>query len=486
MKSTVEFPTMNIKRFIRGSSSVILVAALVGTLSTTNAAAQNKAEEKTAINYEDQIKPIFRQYCWKCHGEDQQKAELNLATFASTIKGGSAGKVVVAGRASGSILFEAITNEDPDARMPPKSPPLPTEKIELIRAWIQNGLLEKSGSKSLAAARDLNFKPGMDATSRPEGPAPMPHELPNADVPGTKRPLPIVALAASPWAPLLAVSGHEFVELIDLNTRKSLGKLAFPEGVPQVLRFSRNGKVLMAAGGKPVQSGKVVLYDVTTGKRLAVIGDEIDAILAADISPDQQHVAIGGSGKTVKVYGTEDGALKYKIVKHTDWITSVAFSPDGKQLASGDRAGGIHLWDAKSGAILLTLAEHKSAIRTLNWRSDSRMLASGGEDGLLVWWDANDGWPAISKNNAHPPVRPAGQYGKIPSGVLAAVFDAKGHLLSVGRDKVARWWDVNGTPLKSFPVPDAIPTQVAVSFDGQTLIAGDTAGQLHYWNSDQK
>ena len=444
------------------------------------------AEEKVEVNYDEQIKPIFRQYCWKCHGEDQQKSDLNLATFASTLKGGSAGKVVVAGRANGSLLFEAITNEDPDARMPPKSPPLPAEKIELIRAWIQNGLLEKSGGKSLVATRDTNFKPMSNATERPDGPPPMPHNLPDAHVPTTKRPLPVLAMAASPWAPLLAVSGQEFIQLIDLNTREPIGILPFPEGVPQVLRFSRDGKVLMAAGGKPVQSGKVALFDVTSGKRLATIGDEIDAILAADLSPDQQMVAIGGSGKTVKVYSTEDGTLKYKIVKHTDWITSVAFSPDGKQLATGDRAGGIHLWDAKSGAILLTLAEHKSAIRTLNWRSDSRMLASGGEDGLIVWWDTNDGWPAISKNNAHPPVRPQGQYGKIPGGVLAVVFDAKGHLLSVGRDKAARWWDVNGSQLNVFNIPDAQPTQVAVSFDGQTLIAGDTAGKLHFWKSDQK
>jgi hypothetical protein len=433
------------------------------------------------VTYDDQIRPILKQYCFKCHGEDQQKADLNLSTFGAVVKGGSAGKVVVAGRATASLLFEAITNEDAGARMPPNNPPLPAEKIELIRAWIQDGLRESAGSKSLAASRDLSFKPVGNAATQPGGPPPMPANLPEMTLPKTNRPMPVISLAASPHAPLLAVSGYEHIRLIDLTTQKEIGVLPFPEGEPQVLRFSRDGKLLMAAGGRPVQSGKVLLYDVVSGKLLTAIGDEIDTVLAADLSPDQKLVALGGSGRVVKVYGTEDGKLKYKISKHTDWITSLAFSPDGKQLATADRAGGIHLWDANSGAILLSLAEHKAAVRTLTWRSDSQMLASGGEDGLLVWWNTADGWPAISKNNAHPPARPQGFYGKIPNGVLAVVFDSQGKLLSVGRDRVARFWDTNGGQIKTFDVPNALPIQAAVSFDGQTLIAGDAAGQLHFW-----
>ncbi|MDB5387868.1 MAG: repeat-containing protein [Planctomycetaceae bacterium] len=433
------------------------------------------------VTYDEQIRPILKQYCFKCHGEDQQKADLNLSAFRSVVKGGSAGKVVIAGRASASLLFQAITNEDAAARMPPNNPPLPAEKIELIRAWIQDGLRESSGSKSLGTARDLSFKPSAGVMVKPDGPPPMPVNLPEIAVPPTVRPMPVISMAASPWAPLLAVSGYEHIRLIDLATQKPIGVLPFPEGEPQVLRFSRDGKVLMAAGGRPVQSGKVVLYDIQSGKQLAAIGDEIDAVLAADLSPDQKLVALGGSGRVVKVFSTEDGSLKYKISKHTDWITALAFSHDGKQLATADRAGGIHLWDANSGAILLSLAEHKQAVRTLSWRSDSQMLASGSEDGLLVWWNTSDGWPAISKGNAHPPARKPGVYGKLPNGVLSAVFDPQGQLFSVGRDRLARLWDAGGNQVKTFDVSNAIPIQAAISFDGKLLIAGDSVGMLHYW-----
>ncbi len=430
------------------------------------------------VTYDEHIKPIFREHCLKCHGDDTQKAGFNFSTYEAVLKGGNGGPAVVAGRASTSLVFQAITSEDDAVRMPPNKPPIPAAQTELIRAWIQSGLRENAGGKSLAGERDIGFKP---TAAKLDGPPPVPENWPAYTAPPTRRSLPIVAMASSPVAPVLAVAGYAQVRFVDLNTQQPLGALPFPEGQPNVIRFSQDGRVLMVAGGKPVQSGSVVLYDVKSGKRLTAVGDETDAVLAADLSPDQKLIALGGSGKIVKVYGTEDGKLRYKLTKHTEWITSVAFSPDGKVLASADRAGGIHLWDSASGGILLTLAEHKAAVRALAWRADNRMLASGGEDGQLIWWDAKDGWPAILKNNAHPPARPAGVFGKIPNGVLSLAFGPSGELLSTGRDYQVRLWNAEGRAVKSFASAASLPLQSAIRNDGKTLVAGDAAGELRYW-----
>jgi len=237
----------------------------------------------------------------------------------------------------------------------------------------------------------------------------------------------------------------------------------------------------MVAGGRPVESGKVVLFDIRTGKRLAEIGDEIDAILAADLSPDQLSVAIGGSGKVVKVYSTSDGSLRHRLTKHTDWVTAIAYSPDGTRLATADRAGAIHLWDTQTGGILLNLAEHKAAVRAMDWRGDSRLLASAGEDGHLIWWDTGDGFPAVNLPNAHPPKRPPGTFGTIPSGILAARFDSQGNLITSGRDRFVRYWNPEGKSLKSFHNETAIPLSNAISHDGQTLVSGDASGGIRFW-----
>jgi hypothetical protein len=439
------------------------------------------AEEVANPNFDEHVKPILRQHCLKCHGDDKQEADLNLQAYASLMRGGSGGKVVVAGRASQSLLFQAITNPDDDSRMPPNSPPLDAAKIAMIQKWIDAGVRESSASKSMAVARDTSFKPVEHAGSKPSGPPAMPESLPVIELPNLQRPLPVLSMAVSPWAPLLAVASQQHVRLIHTESQQGLGNLPFPEGVPQVIRFSHDGSILMVAGGRPVQLGVATLFDVKSGKRLTTVGDEVDSVGAADISPDQRLVAIGGSGKVVKVFSTADGSLRFKLDKHTDWITALAFSPDGTKLATADRAGGLHLWDAASGGILLTLAEHTQAIHAVDWRPDSKMLASVSEDGKIIWWDVNDGWPAISKTNAHPPVRPAGVYGRIANGVLSARFDSRGNLVTTGRDRTIRVWGADGSQKNVVTLESGLPICSVIANEGKSVISGDNAGNVRFW-----
>tara|TARA_R110002096_G_scaffold26518_25_gene81860 strand:- start:5215 stop:6600 length:1386 start_codon:yes stop_codon:yes gene_type:complete len=436
------------------------------------------------ITYEEHVKPIFRQHCLKCHGNDKQKAGINLQSFGDAMKGGSGGEILIAGRSSQSLLYQSLIDEDDDLRMPPNKPPIPADQIEMVRKWIDTGMLETASSKAMAEVRDLSFQPTGDVASKPDVPV-MPSNLPTVKVRETSRPLPVLALDTSPWAPLVAVAGQEHIRLLNTETEQEIGKLPFPEGVPHVIRFSRNGAVLLVAGGRPVKNGLVVLFDVKTGKRLAEIGDELDVVLAADLSPDQELVALGGSGKIVKVYSTKTGEELYQLTKHTDWITTLAFSPDGKQLATGDRVGAIHLWDAKQGGLMLNLAEHKSAITSLDWRSDSKFLASAGEDGRIVWWEAKDGFPAINKAKDHPTPRPPGvKYGEMPSGVLAARFGPKGNLATGGRNSVVHLYDAKGNALKKYRVDGDIPLSIAVTHDTKHFVAGYLSGLVKFWRAE--
>ncbi|MEZ6122636.1 MAG: c-type cytochrome domain-containing protein [Planctomycetaceae bacterium] len=433
------------------------------------------------VTYNVHIKPILRQYCLKCHGDDRQEADLNLQQYGAVLRGGSGGKVVEPGRAGQSLLLKAITNPDPDARMPPNSPPLPDDRIAMIRKWIETGLRETSESRSMVRNRDLELALSATDDQRPVGEPAMPAEnlslVPAVDV---LRPFPILAIDSSPWAPLLAVSALQQIRLVHAESKQEIARLAYPDGEPHVLRFSRNGEILMVAGGRPVEQGSVVLFDVRSGRRIAEVGDEVDEVLAADLSSDRQRIALGGSGQLVKVYSTTSSELLCRIDKHTDWITCVAFSPDGSRLATADRAGGIHLWDALTGGILLNLAEHKAAIRALDWRSDGRMLASASEDGSVIWWDVTDGFPAISQPNAHPPQRPPGTFGNIPGGILACRFSRDGRLATAGRDRVLRIWDASGTQQRSFGIESGIPISLAWTADNSHVVVGDSSGQISF------
>ena len=62
------------------------------------------------------------------------------------MEGGGSGDVVAAGDASASRLYLVMTHDE-EPTMPPNQEPLPAEQLEIIRKWIEGGLLENSGSK---------------------------------------------------------------------------------------------------------------------------------------------------------------------------------------------------------------------------------------------------------------------------------------------------------------------------------------------------
>ncbi|MDE3166084.1 MAG: hypothetical protein KGN36_09775 [Acidobacteriota bacterium] len=432
-------------------------------------------------NYEDDIQPLFARRCFACHSAGEMRSGLNLESYAGVLKGGASGDVAVAGRAALSLLYKAVAREEGAPQMPLGLPKLPGNEIALIHDWIQNGLLETAASMPKGPVGPSLAYRGSDR-NRPAGAPAMPGALPAVPLAPLTRPHPITALAASPWAPLLAAAGHERIALYNLATRARAGELAFPEGVPYVLRFSRNGEILLAGGGKPVQSGKVVLFDVRSGKRLAVLGDERDIVLAADLTADGKLAALGGPGKIVRVYSVADGKLVYQIRKHTDWITAIEFSPDGTRLATGDRAGGIFVWESATGGTVNTLAGHKDSVTSLSWRGDGQLLASGSEDGQLIVWNAMDGFPLATVAGAHQPKAAPGQYGVVPGGVLGVAFTAGGNIASVGRDNTIRLWSAGGKPLGASPSNDALLNKVACSFDGKSVAAGDYLGKVLVWD----
>jgi hypothetical protein len=124
---------------------VILIAAF-GLALATIAADLPPASAKTGVTYAADIKPIFDASCVKCHSGDKPKARLKLDSREGALKGGSDGKVIIAGDSANSLLVKCIAHatSDKDLWMPPPQNkanigPLTAEQIGLIRAWIDQG-----------------------------------------------------------------------------------------------------------------------------------------------------------------------------------------------------------------------------------------------------------------------------------------------------------------------------------------------------------
>jgi WD40 repeat protein len=280
----------------------------------------------------------------------------------------------------------------------------------------------------------------------------------------------LAAVAGSPWAPVVALAGAKQIAVYNTANQDFLGVLPFADGFPCDAKFSRDGKLLIVGGGRGGQSGSVVVWDITTGERVITIGDQFDSVLAADISPDRQWIALGGPDRILKIYRTQDGAVEHRIKKHTEWVTAVEFSPDGKYLATGDRNGGLFVWEASSGNELFTLAGHKAAITAITWRGDSEVVASTSEDGTLKWWKAADG-SAIRSITAHA------------GGVLAARYAHDGRIVSCGRDNKVQIWDGSGKSVRSLTFSGDLPTRVSFSDDDKRVIGSDWKGSVFFWDA---
>src|SRR6266436_4538846 len=246
-------------------------------MALTSANAQDK------ITYQDHILPLIEANCSKCHNSDKKKADLDLTSYQGAIKGSGSGVVLLSGNPDGSKLWKAVTHAE-EPNMPPNRPKLADKDLELIKKWISGGLLENAGSKAVAAAKpalDLTLQP--DAMGKPDGPPPLPaRPLPLNPVLHTARMNAITGIACSPWAPLIAIAGQKQVLLFNTDTLALLGILPFTEGQAVDLKFSRNGKLLLASGGRGANSGAVMVWDVVTGERRMMMGKEYDTVLSAD------------------------------------------------------------------------------------------------------------------------------------------------------------------------------------------------------------
>src|SRR5579884_1277075 len=122
----------------------LLLPVLAAVLSApASVCAAGKPVKK--ITYDDNIVAIFRDKCFACHGPDRKSGGLRLNNYTSVRAGCSSGEVIKPGDPDGSLLYKLVTHQQ-EPHMPPKSPPLPKEQLELIRVWIENGAPENSGS----------------------------------------------------------------------------------------------------------------------------------------------------------------------------------------------------------------------------------------------------------------------------------------------------------------------------------------------------
>ncbi len=87
------------------------------------------------MSFAAQIAPIFQARCTERHGGDDSESGLDFSTYEGAMAGSEYGTVIEAGDPVGSLIIDFVESGD----MPKRGDPMPSEELELLRAWIAEG-----------------------------------------------------------------------------------------------------------------------------------------------------------------------------------------------------------------------------------------------------------------------------------------------------------------------------------------------------------
>lgn len=102
--------------------------------------AEDEISEEEAAFFENRIRPVFAEHCYRCHSTKAKKlkGDLYLDNREAAFKGGESGVSIVPGDAEKSLLLQAIRYEAESLEMPPKAK-LPPSVIADLEKWVAMG-----------------------------------------------------------------------------------------------------------------------------------------------------------------------------------------------------------------------------------------------------------------------------------------------------------------------------------------------------------
>jgi len=105
------------------------------------AAAAAPLSHEDTVFFEERVRPVLVERCYKCHSHDADRVKggLMLDTREGLLHGGDTGPAIAPGKPDDSLLVQAIRYTDDDLQMPPKGDKLPDRQVADLTEWIRRG-----------------------------------------------------------------------------------------------------------------------------------------------------------------------------------------------------------------------------------------------------------------------------------------------------------------------------------------------------------
>lgn len=204
-----------------------------------------------------------------------------------------------------------------------------------------------------------------------------------------------------------------------------------------------------------------------TGKVIRVLESHAAGINSITYSPDGRWFASARTDSSIRLWQVATGRELPRLTGHAGYVNTVAFSPDSDFLASGSRSGEVKIWDLSSGQHAYDLPSHTNGVNSVAFSPNGKTLAVVGMDQKVEVWDLQT--KQVRSLTGHS------------KEITSAVF-AKGILITAGRDKTIRTWDLDtGANMKTVETPSEI-NGIAINPVGNLMATANTDNTIRTWD----
>jgi WD40 repeat protein len=211
------------------------------------------------------------------------------------------------------------------------------------------------------------------------------------------------------------------------------------------------------------------VWNATNGQVIHTLTGHTSGVDGCALSADGTLALSTSADRTVKVWDVLSEQVIHTLADHTDIITGCcALSANGTLALSALDDRTVKVWDTLSGQVIHTLIVYDQLVSRCALSADGTLALSVWDDGILRVWDTFTGKELRTFTGHTDLVRS-----------VTVLADGQ-RALSAAADRTLKLWDIaTGACLLTFHSDSAFLC-CAISADGRTVVAGDTAGGVYF------
>lgn len=265
---------------------------------------------------------------------------------------------------------------------------------------------------------------------------------------------------------LLAVTTSTKVQIYNQVTSELIKTFSRFQDLALGANFRKDGK-LLAAGGK---EGKVRLFDIAGKIALRTFEGHAKAVHSVKFCNDLYKLYSVSDDKTVRLWDIATGKSLAIMESHEDYIRCAYTSPNSHDnIVTGSYDHTAKIWDIRNNSVVCSV-NHGHPVESILVYPSATMMLTSGSDKVKIWDILQGGKLVATLSNHHKTITS-----------MAFNHDSS-RLLTAGLDKHVKIYDVsNFEVVHSMDYPSPI-LSLATSHNDRTLAVGmsDKTFQLRH------